>query len=228
MKYIFTIAFFLLSLNASMSSSFQGENSSEDLYKNKERGIIATKDVDGDGILDVYDKCLDSKPCEKIGKDGCAIVEKKVVKVVKKQRVDLDKDGVFDDEDQCLGTPKGFNVDSQGCSVTVNLDVLFDTGKYNIKENYTKKLKLFIEFMKKHPKYSALIEGHTDNVGTEKNNQILSQNRANSVKNYIIEKGGIDSSRIRAIGFGEIRPLNDNSTKELRKINRRVIAVLEK
>lgn len=223
--YVIIIGSICFTLNASMVSSITGEKSSSDLYKNKERGIIVSKDTDGDGVADLYDKCPNSRPCDKIDENGCLIIEK-VAKIEKPK--DSDKDGVFDKYDKCPTTPIGFQVDTQGCSKTVNLDVLFDTGKYNIKEGFANKLKLFIEFMQKHPNYKATIEGHTDNVGNEKNNRILSQNRANSVRDYILSFGSIEATRLKAIGYGEIKPLNDNSSAEKREINRRVIATLER
>lgn len=207
----------VISLNAGVVSAITGPNVSSDDYKSSERGIIVNQDVDGDGILDSKDDDLKSEPCKDCDKE-----EPKPVVIP-----DTDGDGVLDNIDECPNTPKGFEVDEVGCSKLVNLKVQFDTGKYNIKTDFTEQLDVFINFIKKHPNYNAVIEGHTDSVGTNENNQLLSENRANSVKTYIIENG-IESNRLKSKGFGELNPLNDNITKQDKQENRRVIAVLEK
>lgn len=65
------------------------------------------------------------------------------------------------------------------------------------------------------------IEGHTDNQGTPESNQTLSHNRANAVVSYLI-KEGIDAARLKAEGFGQTRPVDDNGTSSGRANNRRV------
>ena len=85
--------------------------------------------------------------------------------------------------------------------------------------------------MQKYPDTNVVIEGHTDNVDVFKNpenNIKLSQARADSVRQYLIDKFSIDASRITAVGYGLARPIADNDTKEGRKKNRRVEAVIEK
>lgn len=69
--------------------------------------------------------------------------------------------------------------------------------------------------------WNLVLEGHTDNLGSEKYNLNLSQKRAEAVKKYLEEKG-INPNRITAIGFGESKPIADNSTAEGREKNRRV------
>ena len=70
--------------------------------------------------------------------------------------------------------------------------------------------------------------GHTDNVGTPKNNLVLSEARANTVRNYLIEKG-IDPNRVTAKGYGLTNPVADNRTAEGRALNRRTeVTILEK
>ncbi|MDZ7818212.1 MAG: OmpA family protein [Aliarcobacter sp.] len=214
---IFCVA---IGLNASMTSAILGNSASSSNYEeNKERGIISDQDIDGDGIIDSEDDCLTTNPCT--GK-GCEKPKPKPIIIP-----DTDGDGILDNLDQCPDTPKGFEINSVGCSELVNLDVQFDTGKWKIKDEFTEKIDLFVDFMKKHKNYNAIIEGHTDSVGTEQNNQILSENRATSVKNYLIEKG-VEESRLKTEAYGESRPLNDNITKEDKQANRRVVAVLEK
>ncbi|MGA3281835.1 MAG: OmpA family protein [Smithella sp.] len=111
--------------------------------------------------------------------------------------------------------------------VTIALNVEFDTAKAVVKEKYHDKIKRVADFMKEHPETNALIEGYTDNVGKEVSNQKLSEERANSVRQYIIDKFGIDGSRLTAIGYDSNKPIASNDTKEGRQKNRRVQAVLE-
>ena len=109
--------------------------------------------------------------------------------------------------------------------VTIKLNIQFATGKSNIQAKYYNEIKRVADYMTKYPKTKAAIEGHTDNVGKEAVNVKLSQNRANSVKNYLASKFKIDSSRIKATGYGPKKPIASNSTKEGRQKNRRVTAV---
>jgi OOP family OmpA-OmpF porin len=81
--------------------------------------------------------------------------------------------------------------------------------------------------MKKYPTVTTTIEGHTDNVGRMKSNMKLSQRRADSVKNYLVKKYGIEPSRLQAIGYGPTRPVADNNTVAGRRENRRTVAVFQ-
>jgi OOP family OmpA-OmpF porin len=111
--------------------------------------------------------------------------------------------------------------------VTISLNVEFDTNKAIVKDKYYDEIKRVADFMKAYPETNAVIEGHTDNVGKEAKNVQLSQDRANSVRQYLIDKFGIDASLINAKGYGPNKPITSNDTKEGRQKNRRVQAVLE-
>ena len=106
-------------------------------------------------------------------------------------------------------------------NVSIALNVQFDTGKANIKPEYHNQIKGIAEFMSKYPSTSAVIEGHTDNVGKEALNVKLSYRRAANIKAYLVEKFGIDSSRLRAIGYDYQKPIATNKTAEGRQKNRR-------
>ena len=82
-------------------------------------------------------------------------------------------------------------------------------------------------FMTKYPQTTAVIEGHTDNVGSVDDNMELSQRRADAVVTYLVDTLHIAPSRLQAVGYGESRPLADNSTEEGKRRNRRVNAVVE-
>jgi OOP family OmpA-OmpF porin len=110
--------------------------------------------------------------------------------------------------------------------VSIALNVQFDTGKANIKPKYDKEIKKVADFMAKYPSSSAVIEGHTDNVGKEAANVKLSQRRADSIKAYLVKKFKIDGSRIQAVGYGPNKPIASNATKADRQKNRRVSAVI--
>ena len=111
--------------------------------------------------------------------------------------------------------------------VTILLNVEFDTAKSVVKEKYYDDIKRVADFMKAYPETNAVIEGHTDNVGKAEYNDRLSDARAKSVRQYLIDKFGIDASRITSAGYGMNKPIASNDTKEGRQKNRRVEAVLE-
>lgn len=100
-----------------------------------------------------------------------------------------------------------------------NLD--FDFGKATIKTGSDKILQDVIAVMKLKKSMKIEIAGYTDNVGSDAENQKLSQNRAESVRNYLITKGKINASRIVAKGYGEENPIADNDSEDGRKQNRR-------
>jgi len=107
------------------------------------------------------------------------------------------------------------------------LNVEFDFDKSTIKKGYYQDIDNLAGVMKQYPDLNVVIEGHTDSVGTDAYNKKLSQRRAESVKKYMVEKGGIDANRIKAIGFGEEKPIASNDTDEGRQQNRRVEAAVD-
>jgi len=111
--------------------------------------------------------------------------------------------------------------------VTIVLNVEFDTDKAVVKDKYRDEIKKVADFMKTYPKTTAVIEGHTDNVGTAEYNQKLSDARANSVRQYLINNFGIKASRLTAVGYGLTKPIASNNTEEGRQENRRVQAVIK-
>ncbi len=111
--------------------------------------------------------------------------------------------------------------------VTIVLNVEFDTDRAVVKDKYRNEIKKVADFMKTYPNTTAVIEGHTDNVFTAEYNQKLSEARANSVRLYLIDKFGINASRLTAVGYGLTRPIASNNTEEGRQKNRRVQAVMK-
>ena len=111
--------------------------------------------------------------------------------------------------------------------VTITLNVEFDANKTIVKEKYYDDIKRVGDFLKAHPDATAAIEGHTDNTGNEARNKALSETRAKNVRQYIIDKFGIDGQRMTATGFGGEVPVAGNDTAEGRQKNRRVEVVIE-
>lgn len=110
--------------------------------------------------------------------------------------------------------------------MTVSLNIEFDTAKSDIKPMYHEDIARAAQALISTPTATAVIEGHTDSDGSDSYNLKLSQSRADAVMNYMIEKFGIDASRLRAVGYGESRPIADNSTAEGKARNRRVDVVI--
>ena len=143
------------------------------------------------------------------------------------QPLDSDGDGVIDELDQCPDTMKGAKVDSVGCMTLVNLNINFDTNKSDIKDSYNSRINEFAKVMNTDKRLKANIEAHTDSVGSDAYNQKLSERRAASAVKALVE-AGVDASRIKAVGYGEKRPIATNDTPEGRAENRRVEAVMVK
>jgi flagellar motor protein MotB len=105
----------------------------------------------------------------------------------------------------------------------IELNVLFDKEKFNIKKEYEVELNSFVNFLKLKPSVSVEIAGHTDSNGDEKDNMKLSQSRANEIKKFLVSKG-IDPNRITTVGQGETSPKYQNDSDENKSLNRRIEA----
>ena len=104
-------------------------------------------------------------------------------------------------------------------------DVLFASGKANLLSGATGNLDKLAAFLNKYPDRTVVIEGYTDNVGSEDYNQGLSERRADSVKSYLAGQG-IGALRLSALGKGESGAVADNSSATGRQQNRRVEVVI--
>lgn len=142
---------------------------------------------------------------------------------------DRDQDGVNDETDKCPDI-KGTVADN-GCPeikeavrAQVNLaakNIHFATGSYVILKSSNKALSEVVKLMKEDMNLRLSIEGHTDNTGTPAKNQVLSEQRAKAVNDYLINNG-IDAARLKFAGFGQDRPVAENQTAGGRSRNRRV------
>jgi len=167
------------------------------------------------------------KPAAKAEAKPATIAPPKQVQTAK---VDTDGDGVYDDMDKCPTTPQGLKVDTDGCklvlteTVSIQLNIQFPNNSDAISESYMGEIKNVADFMSQYSGTVVEVQGHTDDRGAASYNQQLSQKRANAVAAKLVDEFGVASNRVTAKGFGEERPIADNSTAEGRAENRRVIA----
>lgn len=145
---------------------------------------------------------------------------------------DTDGDGVIDPNDECPGTPAGVEVNDVGCPKVgeklITLEgVNFDTNSARIKADSEGILNNAVTVLNDNASVHVRVEGHTDSRGTASYNKTLSEQRANSVVEYLVGKG-IDAERLSAIGYGEAAPVAPNDTPENMYKNRRVDLVVTK
>jgi outer membrane protein OmpA-like peptidoglycan-associated protein len=106
--------------------------------------------------------------------------------------------------------------------LVVNMaDVLFDFGKYDLKPDAKIKLAKLAGIIQAHPGLNLAIEGHTDNIGGDEANMKLSQQRGDTVRDYLVQQG-LGADAVTAVGLGKAEPVADNSTNGGRQKNRRV------
>jgi outer membrane protein OmpA-like peptidoglycan-associated protein len=115
-------------------------------------------------------------------------------------------------------------VTERGVVLTLG-DVLFTTGQANLKSGSTSNLNKLVKFLGDHADRTVVIEGYTDNVGSDASNQRLSERRADSVKAFLLAQG-VSSTRLTAVGRGESDAVADNDSAEGRQQNRRVEIVI--
>ncbi|MEO6540694.1 MAG: OmpA family protein, partial [Ferruginibacter sp.] len=200
-------------------------------------------DRDGDGIADIDDKCPDVPgtaryqgcPIPDTDKDGVNDEVDKCPTVPGLARYqgcpipDTDGDGVNDEEDKCVND-KG-PASNFGCPV-INEEIIkkvnraaqnifFETAKAKLLAKSFPKLNEVVTILNENPSYKVQIDGHTDSQGKDDYNQGLSDERAASVKAYLVSKG-IAESRLSSAGYGETKPVADNTTAAGRAKNRRV------
>jgi outer membrane protein OmpA-like peptidoglycan-associated protein len=110
--------------------------------------------------------------------------------------------------------------------LVVNMpDVLFDSGQYALKPAARERLARISGIFSAYPELKVEIEGHTDTIGSEEFNQTLSEKRAATVRDYLVD-AGVSINNVMARGFGKTRPIADNTTAAGRKLNRRVEMVV--
>jgi len=115
--------------------------------------------------------------------------------------------------------------DTERGLVITMADVLFDTGKYEVRPNTREQLAKLSGILLAHPGLNLEVEGHTDSVGSEEFNQRLSEQRASTVREFLVDQG-LASSSVTAKGFGKAMPVASNDTASGRQKNRRVELVV--
>jgi len=106
------------------------------------------------------------------------------------------------------------------------LNFNFEINQAKVQLEAEEKLAVISKFLEKYPATTAVIEGHTDDVGTSEANQRLSERRATAVVDYLVRDARVDRSRLTAVGYGETRPIADNATDEGKRENRRIGAIV--
>ncbi len=143
---------------------------------------------------------------------------------------DTDMDGTPDVYDQCPETPLTDKADAHGCSVftekevSKNLNIQFDKASAVVNRLYYPEIEELAKFLRRYPKTSVEIRGHSSQGGSEKFNLRLSQVRAEAVASILISNYGIKSERVTAKGYGTSQLLRKERTPEADRINRRIEA----
>jgi len=172
-------------------------------------------DADGDKVPDVLDKCPNTPKGVEVDATGCP--------------ADADGDGVPNNVDKCPNTAGPAS--NSGCpevkaAVKKRLNfatrgIYFQTGKATLKPASYPMLNEIVSIINEYPDYNLRLGGHTDAVGSDANNLVLSQGRVDAVKAYLVSKG-IAEGRLDATGYGESKPIATNKTAAGRAKNRRV------
>ena len=180
-------------------------------------------DGDGDGVADGLDQCAATPNGASVDSRGCP--------------TDEDGDGVADGLDRCPSTRTGLRVDGEGCPIEVTeketelldtgmirlQDVNFETGKADILPESYAALDAVGAVLIKWPELEIQIGGHTDSRGADSYNQQLSESRARAVQGYLMSKfPSLDARHFSSVGFGEAKPLVQNSNPLNMAKNRRV------
>jgi outer membrane protein OmpA-like peptidoglycan-associated protein len=205
-------------------------NVSEDKDGYQDEDGCPDPDNDRDGIPDARDKCA-VEPEDRDGyedTDGCP-------------DKDNDSDKIADIADKCPLQPEDYDndQDDDGCpdkyklvvvtdkKIELKQKVFFATAKTEILPRSFPLLNEVAQVLKDNPNLHVRVEGHTDSRGSNRYNMRLSQGRANSVRSYLMRQG-IDGGRMKAVGYGEERPIASNRTRAGRAMNRRVEFVITK
>ncbi|WP_439506169.1 OmpA family protein [Sediminibacterium sp.] len=161
-------------------------------------------DIDGDGVSDYFDKCPSTNRSIKVDGAGCPLP---VVEPSKDTIIRITNTYVITEEDKQIVNEAIRNLE-------------FEFSKASIRDRSFPYLNRVAEMLVLKG-FSLKLGGHTDAVGSNAANMILSKNRAESVKNYLVSKG-VNFGRIEAVGYGESQPVSSNKTAAGRQKNRRV------
>lgn len=170
-----------------------------------------------------YTSCKSKKPIIQAKEEPTEVVAPVKVEEPKKE-VDTDGDGVPDSIDQCpevKGDPSNNGCPIEEVKAYDYKNIQFEFNSSVLKTSSYATLETIAQQIKKSGNAKFLLSGHSSSEGTTQRNMALSVDRANAVKVYLVNNG-ISSSRLITKGFGESRPVADNSTENGRTLNRRV------
>jgi outer membrane protein OmpA-like peptidoglycan-associated protein len=175
-------------------------------------------DTDGDGVADYLDRCANTAAGTQVDANGCPV-----------QR-DADSDGVIDENDRCANTPPNTRVDATGCpfhelpaagAVLVLRNITFRSNTATLLPVSNAELDKIAIAILATPNSRWEVGGYTDNRGVAARNQRLSQQRAQTVMQYLVSKN-VPAASLTAVGYGSQRPAAPNTTVAGRAQNRRV------
>lgn len=191
------------------------------------------QDADQDGVADIDDNCPETAPSQSVRGQMQAMKVDICGCPVDPCSLDADHDGINDCDDLCPDTALGLKVGATGCPQpqkrpqTFVLDVKFAFAEANLQERFVPDLEQLKVLMLRFPELTLTLEGHTDSDGPASYNQALSEARARKCRQYLLHNLRIDPSRIRAVGYGESRPVASNADEAGRATNRRTVATLQ-
>ena len=202
-------------------------------------------DTDGDGIADKDDKCVSVKglvkyngcPIPDTDNDGVNDEEDKCPAIAGLTKYngcpipDTDNDGVNDEEDKC---PAVAGVkENSGCPLVKEeivkkvaasaKAIFFANGSAKLLPKSFASLNKVAAILQEDKDLKLDISGHTDNTGKQAKNQLLSEQRAKAVLDYLTSKAGVEQQRLTAAGFGDTQPVASNKTAKGKALNRRVV-----
>ncbi len=168
-------------------------------------------DTDQDGVPDFRDACPNTPFGTPVNDRGCPL--------------DSDGDGVPDSLDQCPNTYPGLEVDSVGCPIKNQVLVLnnvhFEFNRSDLLPDSKNLLNKVAKSLMDQPNVKLEVSGHTDSLGSDAYNMTLSNQRAASVRRYLVGQG-LTASNVYSKGYGERQPVASNDTESGRAANRRV------
>jgi adhesin transport system outer membrane protein len=172
-----------------------------------ERNILK-RDSDSDGIVDLWDDCVNSAPDAMVDDFGCEASAP---------------------EPQAMNTPASaadFTLDDAQVLASFSINISFASNSSKISSEYTSSLAQVIDALKQYDNAGVIIHGHASLDGDAAYNQRLSERRASAVAALLIESADIDSRRITSVGYGETRPLVDEESLAANAKNRRIEATI--
>ena len=172
-----------------------------------ERNILK-RDSDSDGIVDLWDDCVNSAPDAMVDDFGCEASAP---------------------EPQAMNTPASaadFTLDDAQVLASFSINISFASNSSKISSEYTSSLAQVIDALKQYDNAGVIIHGHASLDGDAAYNQRLSERRASAVAALLIESADIDSRRITSVGYGETRHLVDEESLAANAKNRRIEATI--